>query len=171
MIRIAGTIAALLMIAGCSKTESKPWGKSDLYTLRNSKGAEATITTYGARVVTLKMPDKAGKFDDIVLGFDNLDGYLQTPPPPYFGATIGRYGNRIAGGKFKLDGKTYTLEKNNGDNSLHGGNVGFDKRVWTAKPGQGASVVMTYLSKDGEEGYPGNLTAAVTYTLTDNNEL
>jgi aldose 1-epimerase len=159
------------MTAACSRTESKPWGKSDLYTLRNSKGAEATITTYGARVVTLKMPDKAGKFDDIVLGFDNLDGYLQTPPPPYFGATIGRYGNRIAGGQFMLDGKTYTLAKNNGDNSLHGGKIGFDKVIWTARPGGTASVAMTYLSKDGEEGYPGNLTATVTYTLTDKNEL
>ncbi len=153
------------------KVKSKPWGKSDLYTLRNSKGAEATITTYGARVVTLTMPNKAGKFDDIVLGFDNLDGYLQTPPPPYFGATIGRYGNRIAGGKFELDGKTYTLAENNGANSLHGGNIGFDKVLWTAKSGDGASVAMTYVSKDGEEGYPGNLTATVTYTLTDNNEL
>ncbi len=183
MLRTGVTIALLLTIAGCSSTppakeaeqpvkvKSEPWGMSDLYTLRNAKGAEATITTYGARVVTLKMPDKAGKFDDIVLGFDNLDGYLQAPPPPYFGATIGRYGNRIAGGKFKLDGKTYTLAKNNGANSLHGGNVGFDKVLWTAKPGDGASVVMTYLSKDGEEGYPGNLTANVTYTLTDNNEL
>jgi aldose 1-epimerase len=117
------------------------------------------------------MPDKAGRFDDIVLGFDNLDGYLQTPPPPYFGATIGRYGNRIAFGQFTLDGKTFTLAKNNGANSLHGGKIGFDKVIWTAKPGGGASVAMTYLSKDGEEGYPGNLTATVKYTLTDNNEL
>lgn len=183
MLRTGMTIAVLLTTAGCGsnppakeaeqpvKVKSEPWGKSDLYTLRNAKGAEATITTYGARVVTLKMPDKAGKFDDIVLGFDNLDGYLQTPPPPYFGATIGRYGNRIAGGKFKLDGKTYTLAKNNGANSLHGGKIGFDKVTWAAKPGNGASVAMTYVSKDGGEGYPGNLTATVTYTLTDNNEL
>jgi aldose 1-epimerase len=171
MLRTGMTIAVLLMTAGCSKTESKPWGKSDLYTLRNSKGAEATITTYGARVVTLKMPDKTGKFDDIVLGFDNLDGYLQIPPPPYFGATIGRYGNRIAGGQFTLDGTTYTLAKNNGANSLHGGKIGFDKVIWAAKSGGSASVAMTYFSKDGEEGYPGNLTATVTYTLTDNNEL
>ena len=177
MLRISTTLAALLITAGCNSIGQKPWGKLktgeavDLYTLKNSKGAEATITTYGARVVTLKMPDKTSKFDDIVLGFDNLDGYLQTPPPPYFGATIGRYGNRIAGGKFQLDGVTYTLAKNNGANSLHGGNVGFDKVVWTAKPGNGQSVTLTYLSKDGEEGYPGNLTANVTYTLTDNNEL
>jgi aldose 1-epimerase len=143
----------------------------ELYTLSNKTGAKATITTYGARVVTLKMPDKQGKFDDIVLGFDNLDGYLRTPPPPYFGATIGRYGNRIAGGKFNLDGMLYILAQNNGANHLHGGNIGFDKVVWTGKEGNGASVVMTYLSKDGEEGYPGNLTAIVTYTLTDDNEL
>jgi aldose 1-epimerase len=178
-------LAAVLM-AGCgsvsnpareAKVTSEPWGKTktgeavELYTLKNAKGAEATITTFGARVVTLKMSDKAGKFDDIVLGFDNLDGYLQTPPPPYFGATIGRYANRIARGKFKLDGTTYTLAKNNGANQLHGGNIGFDKVAWTANPGDGASIAMTYLSKDGEEGYPGNLTATVTYTLADNNEL
>jgi aldose 1-epimerase len=180
----AAALLATMLLAGCgsvfSPVTSEAWGKTrtgqavELYTLKNAKGAAATITTFGARVVTLQMPDRAGKFDDIVLGFDNLDGYLQTPPPPYFGATIGRYGNRIAGGKFKLDGKTYTLAKNNGDNHLHGGNIGFDKAVWTAKPGIGpsaASVAMTYLSKDGEEGYPGNLTATVTYTLTDNNEL
>jgi len=176
MIRIAGTIAVLLMTTGCSRNEAMPWGKSktgqvvELYTIRNSKGAEATITNYGARVVTLKVPDKAGKFNDIVLGFDNLDGYLQTPPPPYFGATIGRYGNRIADGRFKLDGMTYTLAKNNDANSLHGGGIGFDKVVWRAEL-VGSRVAMTYLSKDGEEGYPGNLTANVNYTLTDNNEL
>jgi aldose 1-epimerase len=177
-------LLASLLMAGCgrvfSPVTSEAWGKTrtgeavELYTLKNAKGAAATITTFGARVVTLQMPDRAGKFDDIVLGFDNLDGYLQAPPPPYFGATVGRYANRIAGGKFKLDGKTYTLAKNNGANHLHGGNMGFDKVVWTAKPGTGssaASVAMTYLSKDGEEGYPGNLTATVTYTLTDNNEL
>jgi aldose 1-epimerase len=177
-------LLASLLMAGCgrvfSPVTSEAWGKTktgqavELYTLKNAKGAEATITTFGARVVTLRMPDRAGKFDDIVLGFDNLDGYLQTPPPPYFGATIGRYGNRIARGKFKLDGKTYKLAANNGANHLHGGNIGFDKSVWTAKPGTGASVAsvaMTYLSKDGEEGYPGNLTATVTYTLTDDNEL
>ena len=176
---ITAVLIAMTITAGCSTVDSdpKPWGKLktgeqvDLYTLRNAKGAEATITTYGARLVTLKMPDKTGKLDDIVLGFDNLDGYTQTPPPPYFGATIGRYGNRIAGGKFQLDGKTYTLAKNNGANSLHGGNVGFDKVVWKLTPSSGDSVAMTYLSKDGEEGYPGNLTATVTYTLTDNNEL
>jgi aldose 1-epimerase len=160
-----------------AKTTRETWGKTntgetaELYTLRNTQGAEATVTTYGACVVTLKMPDKTGKFDDIVLGFDNLDGYLQTPPPPYFGATIGRYGNRIAGAEFKLNGKTYTLAKNNGANHLHGGNIGFDKVVWTGKADSGASVAMTYLSKDGEEGYPGDLTVTVTYTLTDNNEL
>jgi len=177
MLGISTTLAALLMTAGCNSVGSKPWGKTksgavvNLYTLRNSKGAEATITTYGARVVTLKVPDKAGRFDDVVLGFDNLDGYLQTPPPPYFGATVGRYGNRIAGGRFTLDGKEYTLAKNNGDNSLHGGIVGFDKVLWRASPVGSNGVALTYLSKDGEEGYPGNLTANVTYTLTEDNEL
>jgi aldose 1-epimerase len=185
MFRTGTTIAMLLITIGCGtvgpgpvkEVDSVSWGKLktgeavELYTLRNARSAEATITTYGARVVTLEMPDKGGKLVDIVIGFDNLDGYLQMPPSPYFGATIGRYGNRIAHGEFKLDGTTYTLAKNNGANSLHGGNVGFDKVIWKAKPGDGPSVVMTYVSKDGEEGYPGNLTATVTYTLTDNNEL
>jgi aldose 1-epimerase len=188
MLRTGVTIAAMIITAGCGTVgpgepvlvKSEAWGKSKtgeavaLYTLRNIRGAEATITTYGARVVTLSMPDKSGRFDDIVLGFDNLEGYLQTPPPPCFGATIGRYGNRIAGGKFQLDGNTYTLATNNGANSLHGGTIGFDKLVWMATPGKpadAASVAMTYVSRDGEEGYPGNLIATVTYTLTDNNEL
>jgi aldose 1-epimerase len=186
----AALLLATFLMAACGRVSSpakeaeqppkvtgEAWGNTksgeavQLYTLKNAKGAEATVTTYGARLVTLKVPDKAGKFDDVVLGFDNLDGYLRTPPPPFFGATVGRYGNRIAAGRFKLDGVTYTLAKNNGANHLHGGNIGFDKVMWTAKPGDGASVVLTYLSKDGEEGYPGNLTATVTYTLTDNNEL
>jgi aldose 1-epimerase len=140
-----------------------------LYSLKNGKGAEAGISTYGGAVVSLKVPDRAGVPGDIVLGFDDLDGYLK--PEPYFGAIVGRYGNRIAHGKFTLDGVTYTLAKNDGDNSLHGGNRGFDKVVWQAKPIGSASVALSYLSKDGEEGYPGNLSVTVIYTLTRNNEL
>jgi len=159
------------------KLTSEAWGKTtdgtpiSLYTLTNAKGAEARIATYGGIVVSLKVPDKSAQMGDIVLGFDSLDGYLQQPPPPYFGALIGRYGNRIAKGKFTLNGVEYTLAKNNGENHLHGGVRGFDKRVWTAKEGAGQSLELSYLSKDGEEGYPGNLSVTVTYTLTDNNEL
>jgi aldose 1-epimerase len=133
---------------------------------------EAAITNYGAIVTSLRTPDRNGQFADIVLGFDSLDPYLKTHP--YFGAVVGRYGNRIAKGRFTLNGKEYQLATNNGPNSLHGGIRGFDKRVWTprdvSKDGVPA-LELTYLSKDKEEGYPGNLTAKVTYTLTENNEL
>jgi aldose 1-epimerase len=138
------------------KLTSEAWGKTtggeavSLYTLTNAKGTEARIATYGGIVVSLKVPDKSGQMGDIVLGFDSLDGYLQQPPPPYFGALIGRYGNRIAKGKFTLNGVEYTLAKNNGENHLHGGVRGFDKRVWTAKEGAGQSLELSYLSKDGE---------------------
>ncbi len=145
-----------------------------IYTLTNSQGMEARITPYGGTLVSLKVPDKNGSLADIVLGFDSVEGYTQTPAPPYFGATIGRYGNRIGGAKFMLDGKTYTLAKNDGANSLHGGIKGFDKVMWTAKPRAteaGQSLDLTYLSKDGEEGYPGNLNVTVTYTLTSANEI
>jgi len=144
----------------------------ELYTLTNKKGAEAKITTYGATVVSLKVPDRNGKFDDVVLGFDDIDGYLKGSS--YFGATIGRFGNRIAKGRFTLNGVGYKVATNNGENHLHGGNKGFDKVIWNAKPfnlKDGVGVTLSYLSHDGEEGYPGNLSVSVTYTLTDNNEL
>ncbi len=144
----------------------------DIYTLTNSKGAEAKVTNYGAIIVSLKVPDRMGKFDDVVLGYDTLDGYLKDTF--YIGGVVGRYGNRIAKGKFSLGGKEYNLIKNNGENHLHGGTKGFDKSVWRAKSATnktGASVTLNYLSKDGEEGYPGNLSVTVVYTLTENNEL
>ena len=148
-------------------------GKSvDLYTLRNVRGVEAKITNYGGILVSLKVPDRNGKFDDVVLGFNDLDTYLKGHP--YFGALIGRYGNRIAKGRFTLNGVEYKLAVNNGENTLHGGVKGFDKVVWTGKELKtkaGPAVMLTYLSKDGEEGYPGNLTVRVVYTLTNNNEL
>jgi aldose 1-epimerase len=140
-----------------------------LYTLKNAKGAEADIMNYGGVVVSLKMPDRSGAMGDIVLGFDDFKGYLT--PPPYFGALIGRYGNRIGHAGFKLDGVAYTLPKNDGDNTLHGGTRGFDKVLWTATPQGTNGLQLTYLSKDGDQGFPGNLTATVVYTLTDNNEL
>jgi aldose 1-epimerase len=144
----------------------------EAYTLHNSQGASAKIITYGATLTELHVPDKSGKMGDVVLGFDNIEGYLGQHP--YFGGTIGRYGNRIAKGKFTLDGKEYDLFLNNGPNSLHGGQVGFNRRVWKAeelKDKDGAAVRFSYLSKDGEENYPGNLSVSVTYTLTNTNEL
>ena len=145
----------------------------EIYTLRNAKGMEATIMTYGGIVTSLKVPDKNGKLDDVVLGYDNLDGYLTNSP--FFGALIGRYGNRIAKGKFTLDGVEYTLATNNAPNHLHGGVKGFDKVVWTvaeAEVGEdGPELELTYLSRDGEEGYPGNLKVKATYTLMEDNAL
>ncbi|MFD1875083.1 aldose epimerase family protein [Hymenobacter bucti] len=148
-----------------------------LFTLTNAKGMKATISTFGGTLTSLLVPDKDGKLSDVVLGFDNVSGY--TSPEfkksnPYFGALIGRYGNRIAKGKFTIDGKEYQVGVNNNGNSLHGGNVGFNQKVWTAKPGtsaDGQTLTLTYLSKDGEEGYPGNLNVTVTYTLTEANAL
>ncbi len=186
----AGLLAAIL--TGCatmnipkqSPTITKsdfgktPGGQSvDLYTLRNSRGAEACILTYGGIVQKLVMPDKHGKFADVVQGFDTLDGYTRdsyVTNCPYFGALIGRYGNRIGGATFKLEGETYQLAKNNNGNSLHGGVRGFDKVVWTARPSLGAhgpQLVLAYVSKNAEEGFPGNLEVTAIYTLTENNEL
>jgi aldose 1-epimerase len=144
----------------------------DLYTLRNSKGMEAQITTYGGIVTSLKVPGRHGTSDDVVLGYDHLDGYLKTTP--YFGALIGRYGNRIANGRFTLDGKAYPLAVNDGSNHLHGGLKGFDKVIWTARPvdtANGPTLQLTYLSPDGEEGYPGNLLVTAVYAVTEENAL
>jgi aldose 1-epimerase len=141
-----------------------------LYTLRNAHGIEIGIIPWGATVVSIKVPDRHGKQGDIVLGFDSLDGYRGQHP--YFGAVVGRYGNRIAKGRFTLDGHAYVLPVNNGENHLHGGPAGFDKKLWQARalPG-GHGVELQYTSADGEQGYPGALTATVTYTLSDANEL
>lgn len=144
--------------------------KTALYLLKNKSGMQAAITNYGGRLVSLMVPDSAGQLIDVVAGFDSVQGY-QHSLEPYFGATIGRYGNRIAGGKFKLDGKEYTLFKNNGPNTLHGGKKGFQDVVFDAVPAGDTSLVLSYLSKDMEEGFPGNLKVKVTYTLTADNEL
>ncbi len=144
----------------------------DLYVMTTSRGVEAAITNYGGTVVRLKVPDRSGKIADVALGFDDLKGYLQTEP--YFGALIGRYANRIAKGHFKLDGKDYQVPVNDGANALHGGLKGFDKVIWSAKTSsgpKGGALELIYLSKNGEEGYPGNLTAKVVYTLTDSGEM
>ena len=141
------------------------------FTLRNAHGLEVRAITYGAAIVSIRVPDRAGHFDDVVLGEDDLAGYLRQHS--YFGAVVGRYGNRIANGRFTLDGKTYTLATNNAPNHLHGGVKGFDKVVWTAEPASSgaASVTFRYTSADGEEGYPGRVAARVTYTLGDADDL
>ena len=143
----------------------------DVYTLTNRGGMQVEITNYGGRVVSIVVPDRQGKRADVVLGFDRLDGYLANNP--FFGALVGRYANRIGNARFVLDGVEYKLAQNNGPNSLHGGLKGFDKRVWKAREAlrDHPALELTYLSRDGEEGYPGNLSAKVVYSLTDSNEL
>jgi len=142
------------------------------YTLTNKSGASVKVINFGAIVTSLIVPDRHGKFDDVVLGYDTLQGYLHGQS--YFGSIVGRYGNRIGKGQFNLEGKKYQLATNNGKNHLHGGNIGFNKVLWDAKIVQdsaGPSLQLTYISPDGEEGYPGTVTLSVTYTLTDKNEL
>jgi aldose 1-epimerase len=144
----------------------------DIYTLTNTNGAKVKIITYGARVVSIEVPDRTGKQGDVTLGYDSLPAYEKDSS--YLGAIVGRYGNRIAKGKFTLDGVSYTLATNNNGNHLHGGLRGFDKVVWTGKASVVAGVArlsLSYLSKDQEEGYPGNLSVTVTYTWTNRNEL
>jgi aldose 1-epimerase len=195
--RQAITAVAGLGLASCAKTNEEPekkkslvstvstgkvnkqsFGKTsdgqnvDLYTLTNTGGASVSIMNYGGIVVSLKVPDRNGAMTDVVFGFDTFEPYLA--PPPYFGAIIGRYGNRIGHARFKLDGVEYKLAKNNGENSLHGGTRGFDKVLWAVKDissGGVPALELKYLSKDGEEGYPGNLDCTVTYTWTDAREL
>jgi len=174
----AGVVAALGAPGGAANRGIKKnaFGKTaegpvDLYTLTNRNGIEVRITNYGGRVVSLLAPDRHGKMADVVLGFDNLDDYLGTNP--FFGALVGRYANRIAKAKFTLDGVEHKLAQNNGPNSLHGGLKGFDKVIWAARElsKDPPTLELTYVSQDGEEGYPGKLTAKVVYALTDNNEL
>jgi aldose 1-epimerase len=175
-------IVGLALAAACSTPHPTvtraPFGKLpdgrsvELFTLTNRHGIEVRAMTYGAIITSIRMPDRHGTRADIVLGFDSLGGYLAGSP--YFGAVVGRYANRIAGGRFTLEGRTYRLARNNGPNSLHGGERGFDKVLWTAEPFETdstAGVVFSYESRDGEEGYPGNLRVKTTYTLNDDNEL
>jgi aldose 1-epimerase len=175
VVSIAAIFVSGLQAEAKSKMQKQSFGKTedgqpvDLYILTNKNGVEAAITNYGGTVASLKVADRNGKFEDVVLGYDNLDGYATGKA--YIGATVGRYANRIAHATFTLDGTTYALAKNDGDNHLHGG---FNKRVWTAKDvssSAGQALELTYLSKDGEEGFPGNLPVKVVYTLTDQNEL
>jgi aldose 1-epimerase len=146
-----------------------PSGRAaDLFTLTNSRGLVAKITNYGTILTELHVPDRKGRLGDVVCGFDNLAQYLERHP--YFGCTVGRVANRIAGGKFMLDGRAYSLAVNNGPNALHGGLKGFDKVLWQAMPLRGATVRFDYTSADGEEGYPGKLAVTVIMKLTDANE-
>jgi aldose 1-epimerase len=176
------SMAAILLLVGAvtihaaTKVSPADFGKTpdgtavQIFTLTNEHGLEARICTYGGAVVSLKTPDRDGKMADIVLGFDSLAGYLN-PAEPYFGALIGRYGNRIGHAKFTLDGKQYTLPVNNGENTLHGGAKGFDKVVWTPRPLPDGGLELTYVSKDGDQGFPGTLHTTVVYHLTAANEL
>jgi aldose 1-epimerase len=172
---VLGTSMTLARTRGVTK---QTWGKTaageavDLYTLTNAKGASVQIATLGGTVVSVMVPDKAGALGNVVLGFDSLDGYLG--PHPFFGVLVGRYGNRIGHARFTLDGKTYTLAKNNGENSLHGGLKGFDKYVWKTREvtsPDGLAIELTHVSPDGDEGFPGALSATVRYTWTDANGL
>ena len=187
--QVSFAIAVACFVAGCASPSKAPEAKGtisgapfgqtldgtpvEIYTLRNSHGTEARIMTYGGIVQSLKVPDKNGNLGDVVLGYDSIDGYLTNSP--FFGALIGRYANRIARGKFTLDGQEYTLPTNNVPNCLHGGDKGFFARVWTAVKADvgpdGPRLELTYLSKDGEEGFPGNLEVHATYTLTEDNAL
>jgi aldose 1-epimerase len=188
MRRIIVTAALCTALVSCSrpapderkgaKVEKRSFGQTaegqpvDLYVLSNANGMRAEIITYGGIVRSLEVPDRSGRIADVVLGFDSIEGYLKEHP--YFGAIIGRYGNRIANARFTLEDKEYKLAANNGPNSLHGGLKGFDKRVWTVRDhggGDDAHLTLNYVSADGEEGYPGTLDVTVKYTLTHANEL
>jgi aldose 1-epimerase len=174
-----GSILMVALVVACSNEKKKVMEDSsvDSYktlqsetdTLTNNKGMTAIITPFGGKLMSLTVPDRNGKSGDVVLGYELADEYIKGNP--YFGALIGRYGNRIAKGKFSIDGKEYQLATNNGANALHGGPVGFHNLLWQKKSTSSNQLILTYFSKDGDEGYPGNLNAQVTYTLTDENEL
>lgn len=169
--------AFVLLIACVSSTQAQTVTDFDeikLYTLTNRSGAQVKITNYGAIVTSIIVPDKNGKLGDVALGYDRVEDYMNAVDKPYFGAIVGRYGNRIANGEFSIDGENFSLAKNNAPNHLHGGVIGFDKVVWNAKlvGGEGWSgVELGYLAKDKEEGYPGNLDIKVTYKWNDQSEL
>lgn len=175
---------AAMILAGCTTPrhqatiDKAPFGKDtngapvEIYTLRNPNGMTVRITTYGGIVTSVLVPDRRGTMGDVVLGYNTLEGYLKDSP--YFGCLVGRYGNRIALGKFTLDGREYSLATNNPPNHLHGGWIGFDKHVWSATPMltlEGPRLILTRVSSDGEEGYPGTLTVTAAYTLTRDNAL
>jgi len=183
---MAGLLPAVLVVAACNSSSNKSSADStktdsvattdtsakatSFYVIKNKNNVKAVFTNYGGRIVSLFVPDKKGKVIDVVTGFKTVDEYRKSTEP-YFGATIGRYGNRIAKGKFMLDGKQITLTINNGPNTLHGGKAGFQDVVWDAKQVDDHTIEFTYLAKDMEGGFPGNLNVKVTYSINDQNEL
>jgi aldose 1-epimerase len=184
VIRLATAFFACTFFMGMAQSKplktnmlnsEKPFGQTPnneavtLYTLKNSKGMEVQIMNYGAIITKIMVPDKNKVIEDVVLGFDSVADYIKDSP--YFGAVVGRYGNRIAAGKFSLDGKNYSLAAQNNGQHLHGGLKGFDKKVWKMLSQKPGSLTLSYLSKDGEEGFPGNLEVQVTYTLTEDNAI
>lgn len=163
-------LTCLLSMSPLASSVGAPFSSVREYTLKNRNGMEVKITNYGAIITSIVVPDRDGKKADVALGYNTLAEYTNAVDKPYFGAVVGRYGNRIAKGKFSLNGKDYTLAINNGVNSLHGGIIGFDKVIWNAEKVKGG-LKLTYRAKDMEEGYPGNLDVSVTYTLNNDNEL
>ena len=167
-----GLVACVILFASTALAQVKDFDSIKLYTLKNESGMTVRVTNYGAIVTSIIVPDRNGKQADVALGYDRVEDYINAVDKPYFGAVVGRYGNRIANGEFTLDGETYSLLKNNGENHLHGGAIGFDKVVWTVDEYvEGQALTLSYLAKDKEEGYPGNLQLKITYTLADDNSL
>ena len=165
-------VACVILFVSTALAQVKDFDSIKLYTLENESDMMVSVTNYGAIVTSIIVPDRNGKRADVALGYDRVEDYINAVDKPYFGAVVGRYGNRIAKGEFTLDGKTYSLLKNNGENHLHGGAIGFDKVVWTVDEYvEGKSLTLSYLAKDKEEGYPGNLQLKITYTLADDNSL
>ena len=167
-----GLVACVILFASTALAQVKDFDSIKLYTLKNESGMTVCVTNYGAIVTSIIVSDRNGKRADVALGYDRVEDYINAVDKPYFGAVVGRYGNRIAKGEFTLDGETYSLLKNNGENHLHGGAIWFDKVVWTVDEYvEGQSLTLSYLAKDKEEGYPGNLQLKITYTLADDNSL
>jgi aldose 1-epimerase len=169
---IATSLLASIAITSHAQVAVEDFDSIRLFTLRNASGIEIKVTNFGAIVTSIVTPDRDGKRADIALGYNQVEDYINAVDKPYFGAVVGRYGNRISQGRFSLDGEAYELAQNNGENHLHGGMIGFDKVVWTAKTmSESNSLQLKYQAKDGEEGYPGNLDIEVVYSLTDEDEL
>ncbi|MDM4019224.1 aldose epimerase family protein [Roseiconus lacunae] len=168
----AGTLTIHASTQAATAAEVKTASDIQIVSLTNEHGMSIKVTNYGAIIMSIVVPDKDGKLADVALGYDDIRSYTNAVDKPYFGAVVGRYGNRIAKGKFTIDGEEYSLPINNPPNSLHGGIIGFDKVIWDIQVEESKNAVkLSYLAKDGEEGYPGNLSCSVTYTLTDENEI
>ncbi|MGB0655748.1 MAG: aldose epimerase family protein [Pirellulales bacterium] len=165
-------VACTTLFISTASAQVKDFDSIKLYTLKNESGMTVRVTNYGAIITSIIVPDRNGKQADVALGYDRVEDYINAVDKPYFGAVVGRYGNRIAKGEFTLDGETYSLLQNNGENHLHGGAIGFDKVVWAVDEYvEGKSLTLSYLAKDKEEGYPGNLELIIVYTLADDNSL